>query len=261
MPRRPPPRARFIPFSYRIRNRLRSACAYPRFVSVFLDRDGLAALYARDGTGVFNLCLRTIGAREPAARATEAAFVRTLGQRDARRADVSAHLLAAARDIAATAGEATPEPASPVEEANRALPPAQREALALRAMLGFRYDAIGADRRAVAELLWRARLELRDRLAGSGILAIAAVAEPCQRTLPLIAMRLDGELRDAAEKRRLQTHLRICGKCRIAQDAMREADDAYRAWPREQPPPELGERLRARAEETWVSDPAAEPAA
>jgi hypothetical protein len=212
-------------------------------VSVFLDRGGLAALYDTYGTAVFNLALRTVGSREPAASATRDAFLRTLRRPPG--PDVSLDLIAAARqEAAARAGEPAPAgPASPIEDANRRLTLAHRDVLALRHVAGCSYDRIAAltesDRDAVAELLWRARIELRDRLEGSGLGSIAAVAEPCRRTLPLIAMRLDGELDDAGERGRLQAHLRTCGKCRLTQEAMRDADAAYRAWPQEQPPPEL----------------------
>ena len=235
-----------IRLSYRIRNHLRSERRTLAFVSVFLDRGGLAALYDTHGPAVFNLCLRTVGSREPAASATRRAFMRTLSRPPGPDApDDLLRLLAAARhDAAALAGEPVDtSPVSAVEDANRRLALAHRDVLALRHVAGCSYDRIaallGADRDAVAELLWRARVELRDRLEGSVLGSIAAVAEPCRRTLPLIAMRLDGELEDGGERRRLQAHLRTCGKCRLTQDAMRDADAAYRAWPQEQPPPDL----------------------
>jgi hypothetical protein len=226
-------------------------------VSVFLDRRSFAALYE----DVFNYCLRTVGSREPAAVATQRAFLGMLRQPQGD--DVSVRLLVAARDAAAAPiGHAGPAPAVAVEDANRRLAPAHREVLALRDLVGCSYEAIaavvGSDREGVAELLWRARLELRDRLAGSDLMSIAAVAEPCRRALPLIAIRLDGELEDAGERRRLQAHLRSCGNCRVSQDAMREAATAYRAWPPEQAPAEL---LLLLVEEARFSDPAAEPAA
>ena len=222
-------------------------------MSVLLDRGRVAAFYDTHGTAVFNLCLRTVGSHEPAAIAARDAFLRALRQPGG--SDFSLRLLAAARQeaaaVAGESGDAATRTTSPVEDANGRLALAYRDVLALRHVAGCSYERIaaltGADRNAVAELLWRARLELRDRLEGSGLVSIAAVAEPCRRTLPLIAMRLDGELRDAGERRRLQAHLRTCGKCRLTQEAMRDADATYRAWPQE-PPPRL-------------SDPGAEPAA
>jgi DNA-directed RNA polymerase specialized sigma24 family protein len=240
-------------------------------MSVFLDRGSLIALYDALGPGVFNLCLRTTGSREPAAMATQGAFLCVLGlphRRDTTDTDVSACLLATARHagkLVGHAGEPATGPASPVEAANRRLALAHREVLALRDMIGCSYDEIAAiidaDARAPAELLWRARLELRDRLQGSRLISIAAVAEPCRRVLPLIAMRLDGELRDAEQGMQLRAHLRTCGKCRVSQEAMRDADAAYRAWPREPPPPGLGELLHFIVDEDCVSGRAAKPAA
>jgi DNA-directed RNA polymerase specialized sigma24 family protein len=234
-------------------------------MSAFPEREDVAALYDRHGPAVFNFYRRTGATRETAAVATQAAFLCALRQHRGRDAsDFPTRLLVAARQAAARpgpAGRSGSDPALPVEDANRGLAPAHREVLALHGLLGCSYEgiaaAIRADRPAVAELLWRARLELRDRLTGSGLVAIAAVAEPCRRALPLIAMRLDDELADAGERRRLRAHLRTCGKCRVAQAAMREADSAYCAWPQE-PLPNLAELVLVAAE---ISEPAAEPAA
>ena len=75
------------------------------------------------------------------------------------------------------------------------LPERQREALALRELLGLSYDDIGAvvglDPAAVAPLLARARLRLRTALRGDG-----PPLPPCderERALRTIALRQDGE--------------------------------------------------------------------
>jgi DNA-directed RNA polymerase specialized sigma24 family protein len=229
-------------------------------MSVRLDRASFAAPYERHGRGVFNLCLRITGSRDAAAIATQRAFLRVLNRphgRERHDRELAASLLAAAcHACAASFDHADPDRtaphAKPIEEANRGLPSSHREVLALRGLFGCSYDelfaVLGADRRTVAERLWRARLELRDRLEGSVLVSIAAVAEPCGRALPLVAMRLDGELRDGEERDRLQAHLRTCGKCRLTQEAMRDADATYRAWPQEQPPPELATLLLTVAE-------------
>jgi DNA-directed RNA polymerase specialized sigma24 family protein len=228
----------------------------------------------RRGSGVFNLCLRIVGRREPAALAAQEAFRRVLKQahgREPHDQDLFARLLAEARRASAALvhhpgpAHATAGSSQPIQEANAGLATRHREVLALRDLIGCSYDEVfvilGTDRLAVAELLWRARLELRDRLEASGLVSIAGVAEACRRALPLIAMRLDGELRDGDERDRLQAHLRTCGKCRMSQDAMRKADAAYRAWPPEEPPPGMAERVLSFADEAAFSRRAAEPAA
>jgi DNA-directed RNA polymerase specialized sigma24 family protein len=226
-------------------------------------------LYERHGRDVFNLCLRVTGRRERAAIATQDAFLRVLEQphgHEPHDHDLSVRLLAAAHHACGVSGrQRAAAVARQIEDANGHLPPRHREVLVLRDLIGCSYDElfmiVGADRSAVAELLWRARLELRDRLEGSRLLSIAAVAEACRRALPLIAIRLDGELRDGDERDQLQGHLRTCGKCRVSQEAMREADAAYRAWPAEEPPGDMAELLLSRAEDALLSRPAGEPAA
>jgi DNA-directed RNA polymerase specialized sigma24 family protein len=223
-------------------------------------------LYERHGRDIFNLCLRVTGRRERAAIATQDAFLRVLEQphgHERHDHDLSVRLLAAAHHACGVSGrQRAAAVARQIEDAHGHLPPRHREVLALRDLIGCSYDElfviVGADRSAVAELLWRARLELRDRLEGSRLLSIADVAEACRRALPLIAMRLDEELRDRDQ---LQGHLRTCGKCRVSQDAMREAEAAYRAWRPEEPPADMAELLLSRAQETFFSWPAAEPAA
>jgi hypothetical protein len=193
-----------------------------RFVSPFLESD------------VFNLCLRMAGSREAAARATVAVFVAV-----GREPELS-RLAAARRELAGLAQDPPRDvpPAGsllPVAEANGRLAVRHREALALRELLGCTYEQMGriveADREAVAELLWQARLALHDELNGSRLGSIAPVAESCRRALALIAMDWDSELHDGEERDRLRSHLRTCGKCRVSQRAARQASATYREWP------------------------------
>lgn len=218
-------------------------------MSLFLDRSELEALYDRHGSDVFNFCLRVASSREVAAAATEAAFLEV--RRD--RADLVA-LLAAARRGSAPAVEpgAGHDPASnsPLEVvgASARLEPRYREVLALRELVGCTYEEMGrivdADRATVAELLWQARLELRDELEGSTLRSIAPVASSCRRALALIAMSSDGELHDPDEQAWLQRHLRTCGKCRLSREAARQASAAYREWPPAAMPLGMGSRIR-----------------
>jgi transcriptional regulator with XRE-family HTH domain len=112
------------------------------------------------------------------------------------------------------------------------LPIAEREVLALRELLGLSYDeladAAGVERDAVAPLLARARLHLREALRG------AAHPEPAcderERALRTIALRQDAEEVPAADENWLIDHLGHCRGCRQAHAAMLEASACYRAW-------------------------------
>ncbi len=65
-----------------------------------------------------------------------------------------------------------------VRAANATLPERQREALALRELEGLSYDEIaeimGMNRNSVAQLISRARINLRDALRGTALASIAA---------------------------------------------------------------------------------------
>ena len=107
-----------------------------------------------------------------------------------------------------------------VHTANAALPGPEREVLALLAESGLGYDGIaallGVTRADVGALAAAARL----RLAG-------AEGEGCRAQLPRLAGLIDGEVLAAPD------HPAGCPACAVAEEAMRRADAAYRAW---QPP-------------------------
>jgi RNA polymerase sigma factor (sigma-70 family) len=112
------------------------------------------------------------------------------------------------------------------------LPERQREALALRELLGLDHDRIarvlGVDRSAVAPLLARARLRLRTELRGEG-----APPPPCderERALRTITLRQDGEPVSDADDDWLIEHLGHCVGCARGHAAMLEASVCYRAW-------------------------------
>ncbi len=121
-----------------------------------------------------------------------------------------------------------------VQTANAKLPERQREVLALRELEDMSYDEIAAvmdmNRNSVAQLISRARIKLRDELVGSALASVSAATPDCQRALPLIAMRQDGQLKDADDKRWLKAHVADCPTCKVSVEAMEEAGVSYRAW-------------------------------
>jgi DNA-directed RNA polymerase specialized sigma24 family protein len=238
-------------------------------VSPFLERAAFETLCERHDSSVFNFCLRTMGSRDLATTATKSAFLEVCRETHAPArdgADALVRLLAAARRAGTKLIEAQGEDDAgvssplPIGEANGRMGVRHREVLALRELLGRSYGEIGrivgADRDTIAELLWHARLELRDELEGSTLLSIAPLAGSCRRALGLIVMNWDGELEDVGERTWLQRHLRTCGKCRLSQEAVRQASASYREWLPSAKPLGLRETLMDAA----ASEPAERPA-
>jgi RNA polymerase sigma factor (sigma-70 family) len=122
-----------------------------------------------------------------------------------------------------------------IRVANLALPERQREVLALRELEELSYDEIAEqmdmNRNSVAQLISRARINLRDALRGTALASIAATSPDCERALPLIALEQDGQLdEDSNDAGWLTEHLMHCHTCRLGRDAMQEAGVSYRAW-------------------------------
>jgi RNA polymerase sigma factor (sigma-70 family) len=123
-----------------------------------------------------------------------------------------------------------------VRAANAALPARQREVLALREVELLSYDEIGEimglNRNAVAQLVSRARIKLRDLLRGSALASVSASSQECTRALPLLAALQDGEEgeegEEGAELDWLRAHLADCDTCRLGRAAMEEAGTSYR---------------------------------
>jgi RNA polymerase sigma factor (sigma-70 family) len=119
--------------------------------------------------------------------------------------------------------------------ANLSLPERQREVLALRELEELSYDEIAElmdmNRNSVAQLISRARINLRDALRGSALASIAASSPDCEAALRLVALEQDGELDEASNDAGwLTEHLMHCHTCRLGRDAMQEAGVSYRAW-------------------------------
>jgi hypothetical protein len=187
-------------------------------------------------------CARMLGDREAATRTVQ----------DARRVpgpdplDQLAHVVQACRTAEEESG-APPEPEPEASEgdgmaaavahelscATGRLPQRQREALALRELLGLSHEqmaqAIGIEPAAVAALLGRARLRLRAELRGS-----AEPASDCperERALRTATLRQDKETVFGADDDWLMEHLGHCNACARSHAAMLEASVCYRAWP------------------------------
>ena len=88
---------------------------------------------------------------------------------------------------------------------------------------------MGMNRNSVAQLISRARINLRDGLRHGRSASIPAASPECETALPLLALRQDGELDDADERDWLARHLAGCATCRVRVEAMQEAGAAYRA--------------------------------
>ena len=122
-----------------------------------------------------------------------------------------------------------------IRHANLALPERQREALALKELEDLSYDEVaeimGMNRNSVAQLISRARINLRDGLRGAALGAIIPNSPQCERAMPLIASLEDGELPpDTADGDWLAGHLVGCEVCRVRREAMEEAGISYRGW-------------------------------
>jgi RNA polymerase sigma-70 factor (ECF subfamily) len=121
-----------------------------------------------------------------------------------------------------------------VRSANERLPERQREVLALRELEELSYDEIAGimemNRNSVAQLISRARIKLRDELQGGALTSVAMSSADCERALPLISMRQDGQLGDDEERAWLTAHLGGCDTCKVSVEAIEEAGLSYRAW-------------------------------
>ncbi len=119
-----------------------------------------------------------------------------------------------------------------IRDANAKLPERQREVLVLRELEDLSYDEIAEimemNRNSVAQLISRARINLRDALRGTALASVAASSPDCERSLALLAARQDGQA--GADQDWLDEHMLACETCPVARDAMEEAGISYRAW-------------------------------
>ena len=116
-------------------------------------------------------------------------------------------------------------------------------------------EVMDMNRNSVAQLISRARINLRDELRGSAMATIAASTEECERALPLIAMQDDRQLdEDSEDAEWLAEHIAGCDTCRLSREAMQEAGASYRAWMPVAASPLLMQEVMAHAAELTGSD-------
>jgi RNA polymerase sigma factor (sigma-70 family) len=228
------------------------------------DHAAFAELYDRYERRAYNLCYRITGSADDAADATQETFLKVLErlpQLRERELNFAAYVMTAARNASydaierrkrsAPTGEihesAVPLGAGEDHElpervalreahqeqirlANLSLPERQREVLALRELSDLSYgevaEIMGMNQNSVAQLISRARINLRDGLRQTALGSVASASPDCDRALPLLAKHQDGLLEDPW----LVEHLMACGACRVRLEAMEEAAVAYRQW-------------------------------
>ena len=119
-----------------------------------------------------------------------------------------------------------------IRDANAQLPARQREVLVLRELEDLSYDEIAElmemNRNSVAQLISRARINLRDALRGTALASVATSSADCERSLALLAARQDGQ--PSSDQEWLDDHMLVCETCPLAREAMEEAGISYRAW-------------------------------
>jgi RNA polymerase sigma-70 factor (ECF subfamily) len=143
-----------------------------------------------------------------------------------------------------------------IRDANAALPARQREVLVLRELEDLSYDEIAElmemNRNSVAQLISRARINLRDALRGTALGSVATSSADCQRSLALLAARQDGQ--PSEDQDWLDEHMLVCETCPLAREAMEEAGISYRAWLPVAAAPLLFRETVANAAETVGAD-------
>ncbi len=253
------------------------------------DGNAFAELYGRYEKRAYNLCLRILGSEDEAADATQDAFVnvlRRLPKLEGRELAFGSYLFTSARHACydlierRKRAEPTDEPPEPtngepgdpeddperkllleasqeeIRRANAELPERQREVLALRELEELSYDEIAEimdmNRNSVAQLISRARINLRDALRGTALATVALSTEDCERALGLLAARQD--LEPGVDADWLDLHLEDCDTCRLSREAMEEAGLSYRSWAPVAAVPLLFRETMAQAAETVGAD-------
>ena len=193
---------------------------------------------------VYEYCVRMLGAGALAIHASHEAFVtggtdridRLSGAVQACRSRAEeATGLAAVPGAASGSGSTTlaDSVGREVADANAQLPPDQREALALRDLVGLSHEQIALVLQispyAAGMLVARARLALRARRRGVDEEPDESCADR-ERALSLMVRRQDREPVAVEDEDWLLSHLGSCESCLRVHAAMLEASVCYRAW-------------------------------
>ena len=239
------------------------------------DRTAWEDVYQLYGDRLYKFAYHLTGNPHDAADLVQETFVRVLPKLeslDPGTLDLGAYLFATERNLFLKSVERArrqqpvdeiPEPTGPrpleddpqrstlladqqerVRRANAALAPRQRLVLALRELEDRSYaeigELVGLKENAVAQLISRARLRLREELRLVEV-DRSKLPEECQAMLPLLSSYLDGQLTGASAERTM-AHIESCEYCQKALTEMREASRLYRALI-PIPFPELFERI------------------
>lgn len=239
------------------------------------DRTAWEDVYALYSERLYKFAYHLTGNPHDSADLVQETFVRVLPKLeslDAETLDVGAYLFTTERNLFLKSIERAkrqqpvdeiPEPTEPgpleddprrstllvdqqerVRRANAALAPRQRLVLALRELEDRSYaeigDLVGLKENAVAQLISRARIRLREELRLVEV-DRSKLPEECQALLPLLSSYLDGQLEGAAAERSI-AHIESCEYCQTGLTEMREASKLYRALV-PIPFPELYERI------------------
>jgi len=190
---------------------------------------------------VYEYCVRMLGAGAVAIHASHEAFVaggsdridRLAGAVSACRARTLEAPAGVEAGLGGRSGTLADSVAREVAQATEKLPSDQREALALRDLVGLNHEQIARvlelDRDATATLIARARLALRANRRGVEEELDDACGDRA-RALTVMVRRQDGEKVSREDEDWLLEHLGTCDSCARVHAAMLEASVCYRAW-------------------------------
>lgn len=192
---------------------------------------------------VYEYCVRMLGAGALAIHASHEAFVtggtdridRLTGAVQACRSRAEEAAAAGSGVAGIGDGSATlaDSVAREVADANAQLPLDQREALALRDLVGLSHEQLALVLQispyAAGMLVARARLAVRARRRGVDEEPDESCADR-ERALTLMVRRQDREAVASEDEDWLLSHLGSCESCRRVHAAMLEASVCYRAW-------------------------------